>query len=58
MALEYHQRVYRGYTEIGQSQPERWLRVDAAQPPEQVHKDVLKALKQRLPTRKPRARPT
>jgi dTMP kinase len=56
MALEYHQRVYNGYIEIGRSQPERWLRVDASQPMEQVHKDIVKTLKQRLPVKKTRVK--
>lgn len=49
MALEYHHRVYQGYTELGQSETERWVRIDAAQSPEQVQADIVHVLKQRLP---------
>lgn len=49
MALEYHQRVYKGYSDLGKAETERWVRIDAAQTPEQVQADIVHALKTRLP---------
>jgi dTMP kinase len=36
------ERVRLAYEELAASEPERWRRVDAARPPEQVHQDVLR----------------
>lgn len=49
LALEYHQRVYQGYADLGAAEGERWVRIDAAQPPEQVQADIARVLAARLP---------
>ncbi len=38
--LEYHRRVQQGYEQLRQAEPERWHRVDANRPLEQVQDDV------------------
>ncbi len=50
MSLAFHQRVYQGYADIGRAEPHRWVRIDAAQPPEQVQQDIIAALEKRLET--------
>lgn len=49
MELAFHQRVYAGYEELIAAQPERWQRVDATLPPEQVTQTLLHILKKYLP---------
>lgn len=46
--LAFHQRVRRGYLELAQAEPERWVHIDAAQPPEQVEQAVRQVVLQRL----------
>lgn len=42
---EYHQRVRQGYLEMARREPQRWLIIDASQPPDQVQAQVrLKVL--------------
>lgn len=36
--------VLAAYEELVQAEPQRWVRIDAARPPEQVHVDVLAAV--------------
>ncbi len=48
LELEFHQRVRRGYHDLMRAQPERWLRIDAEQPADQVTGSVLAALAERL----------
>lgn len=47
--LEFHKRVRAGYLELAQSEPERWVTIDASQTPEQVRQDILTAVAERLP---------
>lgn len=56
LALEYHQRVYQGYADLGAAETRRWVRIDAAQTPEQVQADIARALAARLPKPTRRAR--
>lgn len=49
MALDYHHRVYKGYSDLGKVETERWVRINAAQTPEQVQADIVHELKKRLP---------
>jgi dTMP kinase len=48
---DFHRRVYEGYQKLIKAEPERWAKVNAAQPPEEVARDlqqvVLARLKQR-----------
>lgn len=36
MELAFHRRVYHGYEALIQAEPQRWLRIDALQPVEQI----------------------
>jgi len=47
-ALAFHQRVRRGYRELAQAAPSRWLVIDANRPVEDVQRDVRGAVDQRL----------
>ena len=47
--LAFHQRVRTGYHELVAAEPDRWVVIDAAQPPEQVQKDLCAAILARLP---------
>ena len=38
------ERVRLAYEELAAAEPERWKRIDAARPPEQVHADVLRVV--------------
>lgn len=48
---DFHRRVYAGYMQLMAAEPQRWVKVNAARPPEEVAKDlqriVLKRLKQK-----------
>ncbi len=47
--LDFHRRVRAGYQELIAAEPERWLVVNAAQPPDAVAAALQGALQQRLP---------
>jgi len=49
--LEFHHRVRQGYLEMVRAEPDRWVVIDAKQPPEIVQEAVRKAVMERLPTR-------
>lgn len=44
----FYQRVRAGYHQLAASEPERWVIIDAARPPEQVHADVCRAIQERM----------
>ena len=46
--LEFHQRVRQGYLRLVQEEPERWVVVDASQPPKQVQSDMRRVVAERL----------
>jgi dTMP kinase len=46
--LEFHQRVRRGYLEMAGSDPQRWERVDAGQPPEVIQERLRAVVLGRL----------
>lgn len=48
--LEFHRRVRQGFLELAHREPQRWVIVDAAQPPQAVQAAVQKALLPRLLT--------
>ncbi len=48
-ALEFHRRVRRGYHALVKQEPERWVVIDASQPPEQVQAAIRRALAERMP---------
>jgi thymidylate kinase len=38
--LEFHRRVQRGYEELMEAEPQRWFKLDAQQPVEQIQDDI------------------
>lgn len=46
--LDFHQRVRLGYHELVRQEPQRWVVVDAGQPPERVQADIRKFVMERL----------
>jgi dTMP kinase len=46
--LEFHQRVRAGYHALVAAEPERWVVIDASQPPEKVQQDLRSAILARL----------
>lgn len=46
--LSFHQRVVAGYRKLIAREPQRWVEIDASQPREQVHQDVVRAVEKRL----------
>jgi dTMP kinase len=48
MGEAFHNRVREGYYALMSAEPERWVKINAAQPVEQVQSDILRALDGRL----------
>ncbi len=46
--LDFHQRVRQGYHELVRQEPQRWVVIDAGQPPEGVQADIRKFVMDRL----------
>ena len=46
--LDFHQRVRQGYHELVRQEPQRWVVIDAGQPPERVQADIRKFVMERL----------
>ena len=46
-ALEFHQRVRRGYQDLMEQDPARWIRVDGVGAPEEVERRLLAAARER-----------
>lgn len=46
--IAFHQRVWKGYHELAQLEPRRWVVIDASQPFETVHEQLRRAVLQRL----------
>jgi dTMP kinase len=46
--LEFYQRVRQGYYQMAQSEPKRWVIIDANQSPEQVEEEIQKIVFGRL----------
>jgi dTMP kinase len=49
MALAFHERVRDGYYRLIAEEPDRWVKIDAAQPADAVQAGILAALLPRLP---------
>jgi dTMP kinase len=47
-AVAFHQRVRQGYHALAQSEPQRWVVIDASQPPEMVQLALRQAVTGRL----------
>jgi len=46
--LDFHQRVRRGYLNLVQAEPDRWVVVDASQEPGKVQEDLRRVVAERL----------
>jgi dTMP kinase len=46
--LDFYQRVRRGYHEMAQAEPQRWVIIDASQTPERVQADIRRVVLERL----------
>jgi dTMP kinase len=46
--LEFHQRVRQGYFQLVQDEPQRWVIIDAGQPPEKVQEAIRQVVLERL----------
>lgn len=46
--LSFHQRVRAGYLEMAQAESQRWVVIDAGQPPEKVQEDIRQVVLERL----------
>ncbi len=49
--LEFHQRVRRGYLEMAEAEPQRWVVIDAGREWRAVQQDLRRAVMERLPKR-------
>ncbi len=47
--LEFHRRVRSGFLELARQEPQRWVLIDAGQPPDAVQAAVREVVMQRLP---------
>jgi dTMP kinase len=47
-SLEFHERVQRGYHVLAESDPGRWVEIDAGKPPEQVQATMRQVVMSRL----------
>jgi dTMP kinase len=48
LEVEFHRRVRKGYLELSQAEPERWIRIDAEKGEEEVWAQIIKAVSSRL----------
>ena len=46
--LPFHRRVRQGYLELARAEPGRWVMIDAAQPPNEIHQQLCQAVLARL----------
>lgn len=49
-SLEFHQRVRKGYHILAESEPERWVKIEAGQPPEIIQVAIREVVQARLIT--------
>ena len=49
-SLEFHQRVRKGYHILAESEPERWVKIEAGQSPENIRVAIREAVQARLIT--------
>ena len=47
-ALQFHERVRRGYLEMAAAEPERWVVIDADRPREEIHEEVVSVVRKAL----------
>ena len=53
LELSFHERVSKGYQQLREREPERWEVIDAGRSREEVHKDIKRAVEDRLPALAP-----
>jgi dTMP kinase len=46
--VDFHQRVRKGYFQLVQAEPERWVVVDASQSPVKVQEELCRVVAERL----------
>ena len=49
-SLEFHQRVRKGYHILAESEPQRWVKIEAGQSPEKIRAAIREAVQARLIT--------
>lgn len=49
-SLEFHQRVRKGYHILAESEPQRWVKIEAGQSPEKIRVAIREAVQARLIT--------
>ena len=49
--IAFHQRVRKGYLELAAKEPERWLKIDASQPKEEIEEIIWQKVSQLLSQR-------
>jgi len=49
--LAYHQRVRQGYLDLAAAEPQRWLKLDAARPADEVQAELQQVILERLRAR-------
>ena len=54
-ALDFYQRTRAGYFKLAENEPERWVRIDAAGPVEEVAEAVMAVVMRELERRGRRA---
>jgi dTMP kinase len=47
-AVEFHRRVRAGYVQMMREEPERWVRIDAARPVEEIQTDIRAEVERKL----------
>jgi dTMP kinase len=47
-AVEFHRRVRAGYVQMMREEPERWVRIDAARPVEEIQADIRAEVERKL----------
>ena len=45
--MAFHKKVYEGFDSLARRYPERFIRVDGNQTPQEIFADVIKALKEK-----------
>jgi dTMP kinase len=51
--VEFYERVCEGYRALAKREPDRFVVIDAAQPPDAIENEIWNALSTRLPSKFP-----
>lgn len=49
-ALSFHEKVFNGYNEMAEAEPERFVKIDAVGNPDLIEENILEAVKKRFKT--------